>query len=143
MKKTFLYTLFRIGKMPAEEAAASRREGVVFFDEGFKGTATYIDYRAPGRYSNWKRQWFTASIALTNTRLVAFQYAGKIIDVAFSDARFRELAFSVEENGALLVAFDAALFRADSSGSLEYRFFTPHARAVFEKLEFKKETPSG
>jgi hypothetical protein len=124
--------------MPAHEAAELAREGLVLFDEGFKGTTTYIKFRAPGRYSNWQRQWYTASAGLTNTRLVAFHYAGKTIDVPFSDERFRGLQFSVEESGALLVAFDASLFHDDWSGALEYRLFTPLARDFLEKLAQKQ-----
>src|SRR5688500_8388314 len=113
MKKTFLYRFFKIGKMPAREASEIQSEGVILRDEGFKGTTTYIDFRAPGRYSNWKRQWSTSSIAISATRLVAFQYALKTIDVPFADARFGGLNFSVEEDGALLVDFDASLFHND------------------------------
>lgn len=138
MKKTILYRLFKIGKIPASHSSAIRDEGVILADEGFKGTVTYLNFRAPWRYSNWKRQWCTASIALTETRLIAFQYAGLVIDVPFSDARFRRLDLSVEDGGALLVAFDAALFHDDWSGKLEYRFFTPYARELLGRLSEKQ-----
>ena len=139
MKKTLLYKLFGIGKMPGREASEIEQEGVILFDEGFKGTKTYINFRAPWRYSNWKRQWSTASIALTNARLLAFQYALKEIDVPLSDARFGELKFSVEEDGALLVAFDASLFHDDTTGNLEYRFYTPLAQNFIEKINEQTE----
>lgn len=135
MKKTFLYKLFGIGKMPAPESSEIKQEGVILFDEGFKGTKTYINFRSPWRYSNWKRQWSTASIALTDTRLLAFQYALKEIDVPLSDARFQALKFSVEESGALLVAFDASLFLDNTTGNLEYRFYTPLAREFVKKIK--------
>jgi hypothetical protein len=138
MRKTFLYKLFKIGKMPAGEVSEIQKEGIILFDEGFKGTKTYINFRAPWRYSNWKRQWSTASVALTNARLIAFQYALKEIDVPLSDARFAELNFSVEEDGALLVAFDASLFLDQTTGNLEYRFYTPLARQFLEKIEGSK-----
>jgi len=134
MSKTFLYRFFGIGKIPASHSSAIRSEGVILADEGFKGTVTYLNFRAPWRYSNWKRQWCTASIALTNTRLLAFQYAGLVIDVPFTDARFRQLNFSVEPGNTLLVAFDASLFHDDWSGTLEYRFVTPAAQEFFNKL---------
>ena len=142
MKKTLLYKLFKIGKMPAREASEIQSEGVILFDEGFKGTKTYINFRAPWRYSNWKRQWFTASIAHTETRFVAFQYALKMIDIPFSDERFRGLKFSIEDDGALLVAFDASLFLNDTTGDLEHRFYTPLAREFFTKLTEKQEARS-
>lgn len=142
MKKTLLYKLFKIGKMPAAELSEIQSEGIILFDEGFKGTKTYLNFRSPQRYSNWKRQWFTASIALTGARFLAFQYAGKEIDVPLADARFGGLDFSLEADGALLVAFDASLFHLDWSGNLEYRFYTPLAPDLVDKLTKKSEAGS-
>lgn len=138
MKKTFLYRLFGIGKIPVSHSSAIKSEGVILADEGIKGTVTYINFRAPWRYSNWKRQWCTASIALTNTRLLAFQYAKLLIDVPLTDARFRELNFSVEDETTLLIAFDASLFQSDASGNLECRFVTPYAQEFLDKLTQKQ-----
>ena len=134
MKKTLLYRLFGFGKIPPPYRAALSAEGVILSDEGIKGTVTYRDFRAPGRYSNWKRQWYTASIVLTNQSLRAFRHSSPLIDVPLTDARFRQLDFSVEENSTLLVAFDAALFQSDWSGRIQYRFVTPFAEAFLEKL---------
>ena len=134
MKKTFLYRFFGFGKIPAAYASALSAEGVMLADEGVKGTVTYRNFRAPGRISNWKRQWYTASIVITDTRLLGFRHSSPIIDVPFTDARFRKLNFSVETDGALLVAFDASLFHNDWSGIIEYRFFTPFAQQFLDKL---------
>jgi hypothetical protein len=138
MKKTFLYRFFGLGKIPAPYRSVIQSEGVILADEGVKGTVTLLDFRSPNRIANWKRQWYTASIALTDTRLLAFQYSSPIIDVPLTDARFRELKFSVEPDGALLVAFDASLFRNDWSGNIEYRFFTPSAPQFLDQLTLIK-----
>jgi len=132
MKKTLLHRLFGLGKIPEPYRAALTSEGVLLSDEGIKGTVTYRNFRAPGRYSNWKRQWYTASIALTKTRLLAFRHSNPIIDVPFTDERFRRLQFSLEDENSLLVAFDAALFHHDWSGTIEYRFQTPQAQALLD-----------
>jgi hypothetical protein len=134
MKKTLLYRLFGIGKIPAPYRAALTGEGILLSDEGIKGSVTYRNFRSPQRYANWKRQWYTASITLTQARLVAFQYSSPIIDVPFTDDRFRRLEFSLEDETTLLVAFDASLFHHDWSGTIEYRFKTPHAQAFLDKL---------
>ncbi|MDQ3799747.1 MAG: hypothetical protein M3384_09865 [Acidobacteriota bacterium] len=134
MKKTLLYRLFGVGKIPAGARVALESEGVLLSDEGIKGSVTYRNFRSPGRRSNWKRQWYTASIALTKTRLLAFAYSNQIIDVPLADPRFRRLEFSLEAETALLVTFDASLFHADWSGTIEYRFQTPHAQAFLERL---------
>jgi hypothetical protein len=134
MKKSLLYRLFGAGKIPAQYAAALTGEGVVLSDEGLKGTVTYLNFRSPTRYSNWKRQWYPASIALTRARLLAFAYSSPIIDVPLTDARFSQIKFSLEEENTLLAAFDASLFHDDWSGKIEYRFKTPSAQAFLDKL---------
>ena len=140
MKKTLLYRLFGIGKIPAQYSSAIAAEGVVLSDEGIKGTVTYLNFRSPQRYSNWKRQWYTAAIALTNTRFLGFQYSSPVVDVPLTDARFRQLNFSVENNDTLLVAFDASLFHNDWSGNIEYRFQTQFAEVFLDKLTQKQQT---
>jgi hypothetical protein len=139
MKKTLLHKLFGFGKIPAEFAAALPAEGLMLSDEGIKGTMTYLNFRSPQRRSNWRREWYTASIAMTGTRLLGFRHSSKIVDVPFSDARFRELNFSVDAGGALLVAFDASLFQKDWSGNIEYRFFTPRAQDFHARLIEKQK----
>ena len=134
MKRTLLYRLFGIGKIPAERSSVFSVEGIVLADEGIKGTVTYRNFRSPQRIANWKRQRYTASIVLTERRLAAFQYSAPTIDVALTDARFRELDFAVEPDGALLVRFDAPLFHNDWSGIIEYRFFTSFAAGFLNKL---------
>ena len=134
MKKTILYRLFGIGKIPDKYHAALQSEGVLLSDEGVKGSVTYLNFRSPNRYANWKRQWYTASIALTNERLSAFSYSSPIIDVPLTDERFSQMQFSLEDENTLLVAFDASLFQTDWSGKLEYRFQTPQAKGFLSKL---------
>ena len=134
MSKSILYRLFGIGKIPQSYDAPLKSEGVILSDEGLKGSVTYLDFRAPGKYSNWRRQWFIASIALTKTRLLAFRLSSPIIDVPITDERFRQLNFSLENAETLLVAFDASLFHNDWSGNIEYRFKTPQAQAFLDKF---------
>jgi hypothetical protein len=131
--KTLSYRLFGIGKVTDQLAAELKLEGLVLLDEGIKCSATYIDFRAPGKYSNWKRRWFSGSIALTQVRLVAQQYAEIIIDVPLRDERLRSMQIALDGD-ALLIAFDARLFHPDWSGKVEYRFRTPHARAFLDRL---------
>lgn len=138
MKKTILYRLFGFGKVPVSYRPALESEGIILSDEGLPGTVTYRDFRGGGRYSNWKRQWYTASITLTGARLLAFRHSSPIIDVPVADERFRALAFSLEDEDTLLVAYDASLFHADWSGKIEYRFRTPLAPAFLDKLRARQ-----
>ncbi len=134
MRKTILYRFFGIGKIPAQYADAFKSEGVILSDEGIRGSTTYRNFRSPGRRSNWRREWYTASIVVTTVRLLAFRHSNQIIDVPTSDERFRRLQFASEDETTLLVAFDAALFHADWSGTIEYRFRTEQAKTFLDKL---------
>lgn len=127
MSKTFLYRFFGLGKMPPSLVAEFEREGLVLRDEGIRGTVTYLNFRGGGRYSNWKRQWFSSSVIVTRKRLIAYRLRHPVIDVDFSDPRFRGLEISVEGSETLLIAYDAGLFENDWSGRIEYRFKTPLA----------------
>lgn len=139
MAKTLLYRLFGVGKVPAQLSAELKSENVILLDEGIPGSVTYLDFRAPGRRSSWRRQWFTGAIALTQTRLVALQYANLIVNVPVTEERLHRMRFSVEGESTLLVAFDPALFHNDWSGTIEYRFRTSQAQAFLEKLSRGRE----
>jgi len=139
MAKTLLYRLFGIGKIPAQLSAELKSENVILLDEGIPGSVPYLHFRAPGSRSSWRRQWFTGAIALTQTRLVALQYANLGINVPVTDERIRQMRFSKEADDTLLVAFDPALFHNDWSGTIEYRFRTSQAQAFLEKLSRRRE----
>jgi hypothetical protein len=134
MAKTLLYRLFGIGKIPEQFMATIKAEGILVLDEGIKGSVTYRDFHAPGKYSAWRRQWFTGSIVLTQVRLVSLTTLSQAIDVPLTDGRIRSMRFSVEKEGTLLVAFDPSLFHPGWSGTMEYRFRTIEAPAFVEKL---------
>lgn len=138
MKKALLYRLFGIGKIPAQYSSAIQSEGVIISDEGIKGSTTYLNFRSPRRRSNWRKVWHTASIALTNVRLLGFHSSNTTIDVPFTDQRFKDLKFSLEDGNTLLVAFDVSLFHSDWSGNIEYRFKTEYAQELFYKLTQKQ-----
>jgi hypothetical protein len=132
--KTLLYRLFGLGKIPVTLRATLDSERVLALDEGIKGSVTYLDFRAPGKYSSWRRIWFTAAVVITHVRLVALQNTNLAINVPFTDERIRSLRFSAEKTDTLLIAFDASLFHPDWSGTMEYRFRTAEAGAFIAKL---------
>jgi hypothetical protein len=134
MAKTLLYRLFGVGKIPRQDGAALQAEVIVLLDEGISGSITYLDFRAPGKSFSWRRQWYTAAIALTQVRLFALHYSNKIVDVPLTDERLRSMKFSLEGQETLVIAFDPALFHEGWSGTIEYRFHTPQAGAFVEKL---------
>jgi len=135
MAKSLLYRLFGVGKIPDSLMPQLKNEGVILLDEGVKGSVTYRNFRAPGKRFNWRRQAFTASIALTKARLLGLMHSDTIINVPLADERIRAMQYTVENNAALCVAFDASLFHADWSGTIEYRFGTPQAQELLEQMQ--------
>lgn len=135
MPKTLLYRLFGTGKIPTALEEQLRREFILFEEEGIPGSATFQNLHSPGKYSKWRRQWFTASLALTESRLIALRFSKPIIDVPLSDGRIRQLRISSEGAETLLVAFDAALFHPGWSGTIEYRFRTPQAGFYLQQIQ--------
>ena len=74
------------------------------------------------------------SIVLTQKRLVAFRLRDRIIDVPLDDPRLKQMDFTFEEPETLAVCFDANLFQPDWKGRIEYRFHTPAANEVLDRL---------
>jgi hypothetical protein len=136
MKKTLLYRLFGIGKIPRHMAPVLKQEGIILSDEGLSGSVTYRNFRAPGKWFTWRRHWFLGSVALTHKRFTAFEYSWSVIDIPMEDPRLGQLQYSVEKQHTLCVAFDPSLFHEGWSGIMEYRFSTPHAKML---LNFIKE----
>ena len=128
MSKTIFHRLFGVGRLPRKFSAPLRREGIVLLDEGIGGSVTLKNFRAPGRYSSWRRNWFTGSIVLTKQTFAAFALFKPLIFVPLGDERFSALAISLESENVLLVAFDASVFNEKWSGNVECRFKTPTAR---------------
>ena len=120
--------------MPEQAAAELRAEGLMFFDEGIRASLIYKNFRSPQRYSNWRRQGFPGSLALSRARLVGFGGTQPLIDVPLKDPRILEIEFSVEEPETFVAAFDAGLFEPDWSGRLEHRFKSPIAKPMLEAL---------
>jgi len=131
MPKSLLYRLFGLGRIPKLLNDTLRIEGIVVADEGIPGSVTYRDFRAPGRYSAWRKQAFIGSVVVTNIRLVALMQSRFAVDVPFTDKRIRQLQISIER-GRLLIALDASLFHDNWSGRIEYRYRTEQAAEMIK-----------
>jgi predicted small integral membrane protein len=137
--KSLLYRLFGVGRIPKLLGDRLRMEGIVIADEGISGSVTYRDFRAPGRYSSWRKQAFIGSIVITNIRLVGLMSSRFAVNVPFSDARIRQLRISTERD-RLLIALDASLFHDDWSGTIEYRYRTSQAADIIKWIHDLTQT---
>ena len=142
----FIFTVLSlIGVARGKRAAAIYRaklepENIVLSEENLGGSMTFRNFRRPGAYTNWQKIGISALLALTQKRLLALKGSVPIIDVPLSDARLRQMKFSLEGEDKLSVAFDANLFQPDWSGEIEYRFRTARAREFLQKLSETAES---
>ncbi len=143
--KTFLYKIFGIGKIREPLLSELKNENIIASDEGIRSTITYKNFRAPGRYSNWKRRWLTGAPAVTEKRLILQQFSTPAVDILFTDERFQQIEISAETGDCLLFAFHPALFLENSSGEIELRFHTGQAPVSANRLNghIKYTSPFG
>lgn len=136
--KSWLYKIFGTGKISETLLNELKTEEIIASDEGIKSTLTYKNFRAPGRYSNWKRRWFAGAIILTKRRLVLQQFSQLVINLEFADEHFKKIIISVEGEDTLLFEFEPHLFLENSSGQIEWRCRTPHAKIIYDRLKVLK-----
>src|SRR6266480_2837346 len=116
MTRSLLYRLFGAGKISDPLLSQLQSEGLVALEEGVKGSATFRNFRKPGMRSFYRRQWCTASIALTKKRLFAQWYSNTIVDLPLDDKRIQAMHFSLEGSDSVFcIGFDASLFHRDWS----------------------------
>lgn len=133
--KSWLYKIFGVGKIRETLLNELKGEEIIASDEGIKSTLTYINFRAPGRYSNWKHRWFSGAVILTNKRLILQQYAQPVINILLTDERLKEIKVSLETEDTLLFEFEPHLFLENSTGNIEWRCRTPHAKIINDRLK--------
>jgi hypothetical protein len=134
MRKSLLYTLFKLGRVPPKALPALESEGIVLLDEGLRAFVALRNFRAPGRYHNYKNSVFAGSLVLTEQRFAGFAFSKPVINVGLHDDRLRALEISVPRDGVLSVRFDPSVFDLQSSGSVEFRYRTEKALSFLEHV---------
>jgi hypothetical protein len=134
VRKSFLYTLFKLGRVPQKALPALEAESIVLLDEGLRASVTFRNFRAPGRFHTYKSSAFAGSLVLTEQRFAGFAFSKPVINVGLHDDRLRALEISVPRDGVLSVHFDPSVFDLQSSGSVEFRFRTEKALLFLERL---------
>jgi hypothetical protein len=128
------------GRFSPEQRAELEAEGAEIIEDGLKGSITWRDYRAPGRYSSWRKKGVYVAIALTPRRLLVQRTGGKEIDVPFDHPGFAAIEPSLDEPDRLCLAFDPAAFDPRASGRIEVRLSTPQAGRIVERLQMLRVT---
>jgi len=123
-------------KVPPDKMAEFQAEGILATEDWIKAKLVYLHYKAPGKRFGYKKVWFRSNVVVTEHRLFATVYLNLGIDVQFSDERIHQMTFS-NEDGVLLISFDASLFQPNWSGTLEYRFFSANTATLLDTLTNK------
>ncbi|MBI2481561.1 MAG: hypothetical protein HYV60_23840, partial [Planctomycetia bacterium] len=126
MLKYFL-RLLGTGRLPEDGYRQLEPDRDLYVVESLVGSITFRNFRAPGRYSLWKRQWFLGSLAVSKSRVVAYRFRTCLVNVPFDDPRIRQIQWTVEPQNCLVLTFDAALFQPTWSGQIEIRLATEDA----------------
>ena len=131
----FFLRLFGSGRLPPDGARLVGADPQTLIAESLVGSITLVNFRAPGRYSAWRRRWFLGSLAVAKDRLVAYRYGKRLVNVLWDDPRVRQIKFSVPQPSCLLLAYDASLFQPTWTGTIEIRFTTPDAERALTAIE--------
>lgn len=142
MRKSWLYRLFKLGRVPREAVPVLQPEGIVLLEEGLRGSVTLRNYRAPGRYHSYKSSILAGSLVLTEQRFAAFAFSKPLINIPLHDDRLRALEMSVPREGVLEVKFDPSVFDLQASGSVECRYHTANAHMYLERVGPASSRPS-
>jgi hypothetical protein len=132
------------GKLPDDVRIAITGEGVVFLEEGLRGSITYKHYRAPGRRYGSRIEALIVGLGVSDQRVVVFARSGRtrLVDVPYADPRSAALTVSADgEKVAIAVDLDR-FGTPDISGNITIRATTPNAAAIVESLRQRLDAAS-
>ncbi|MGD9694627.1 MAG: hypothetical protein AB7V42_03085 [Thermoleophilia bacterium] len=125
--------VFGRGELPDALRTELDAERPVLIEEGLSGHVTYRHYRAPGRYSNWRRDWVRAALVVTERRLGVFVRGMPIVNVPFDDPRMRGLDITAAGD-ALLIRTDASHFNPKASGRVDVLIRPERPAVALERI---------
>ncbi|MGI9055352.1 MAG: hypothetical protein ACR2F2_06060 [Pyrinomonadaceae bacterium] len=71
---------------------------------------------------------------MTKKRLVLQQFSQPVINIELTDERFHKIKVSLETEDTLLFEFEPNLFLENSTGQIEWRCRTRHAKIIADAL---------
>jgi hypothetical protein len=84
--------LFGRGDLSPARRAELEPEGIVRCEKGLAGSITARHLKAPGQRSNWRKDAIRAVLVVTGRRLAIYARDRPVVDVAFDDPRFADVA---------------------------------------------------
>ena len=134
MKKTLLYRLFGLGKIPRQLRPMIESEGIVVADEGIGGWLITKHLNGPGRRHRNRAEGFSGCLVVTQKRVLCYTYGKRQINIAVDDPRVSELQVALPKAQTLSIAFESGVFREDWCGVMEFRFNTERAQLFHDAL---------
>ncbi len=134
MRKSILYKLFKIGRIPKKVRPVLESEGIVACDEGLRGWIFMKDFRAPGKWFKYRRAGFSGFLAVTRKRVIAYTYWRPIINIDFDHPGISELELELVKPGKLVIAFEASVFNPEMKGRIEVSFHTYKAGEFYRMI---------
>jgi hypothetical protein len=118
-KKSLLFRLFGLGKIPKSQRSRLENEGIVLVDEGVPASIKYRNYRAPGKYFKYKTSWFSAAVVWTRESFTVIALGKTVLHVPIKDKRLGQLELWVKQEHLLKIKVDVSHFSETSSGTIE------------------------
>lgn len=137
MRKSILYTLFGLGKIPKKIRPALASEGIVVADEGVRGWFKTKRLKGPEKRFVHRAAGFSGSLVITQKRIICFTYGKNQINITVDDPNIIKLFADIPKEKTLSIAFEASDFRDDWSGIIEFQFRTEKARQFFDHMQSK------
>ena len=125
----------RRGALPASLKAELEAEGLLLLEERLEGDVSYRGYEALGQRPASGHQSTTASLALTERRLVVHGTQNVQLETGPGP-----VTSSVEEPGVLTLAYEAGDIHPTRSGSVKLQLRTPLAQDIHARLQAWTET---
>jgi hypothetical protein len=134
MKKTLLYRLFGLGRIPRQLLPIIESEGIVVADEGIGGWLITKHVNGPGRRHRNRAEGFTGCLVVTKKRVLCYTYGKRQINISIDDPRVSELQVTLPKAETLSIAFESSVYREEWRGVMEFRFNTERAQFFHDAL---------
>ena len=124
VSKSWLYTLFGLGKIPRGERAALEAEGIALIEEGLSVSVSLRRYRSVGLYAWWRKSLGVGSLVVTKQRFVAYAIGRKMAEIPLPLKEGGRTRVWMEHHRRLCVECDAGEMFPDRSGEVTLRYRT-------------------
>jgi hypothetical protein len=127
--RTLFMGAWRPGTVPGSTRRALDEEGVVFLEEGLRGTVAWLSYGRTGRPGP-ETDAIDGAIAVTQHRFVVWAGRHEYIDVALNHPIRDTVTVSVDEPGQVCFRYPAEKFSRGRTGTIEVRLRTDNAAQI-------------